>query len=100
MIDTHAVERPPERCADCDEQRKRAERAEELADKYKWQVIDTCKRAEKAEARIAEAQRAYSICKTALHTSEDRTQQAEARIADLEAALERRGEAVFGQEGD
>jgi hypothetical protein len=37
----------------CDEQRKRAERAEELADKYKWQVRDTCTRAETAERLVA-----------------------------------------------
>lgn len=32
---------------------RRAERAEEVADKYKWQVRDTCARAEKAEAALA-----------------------------------------------
>ena len=30
------------------------ERANELADKYKWQVRDTCVRAEKAESQLAE----------------------------------------------
>lgn len=44
----------------------------ETKDKFMWQVRDTCKRAEDAEAECAR----------------------------LRAALERRGEAIFGQEGD
>ena len=50
------VAEPPglvEMRAELNYQRARAEKAEELADKYKWQVIDTCKRAEKAEAALA-----------------------------------------------
>lgn len=37
-------------------QKERAEKAEALADKYKWQVRDTCVRAEKAEARTLAAE--------------------------------------------
>jgi tRNA C32,U32 (ribose-2'-O)-methylase TrmJ len=44
----------------------------ETKDKFMWQVRDTCKRAEAAEAECAR----------------------------LRAALERRGEAIFGRDGD
>jgi len=43
-----------------------AERAQELADKYKWQVIDTCKRAEAAEAKCASLQAELDAARKAL----------------------------------
>ena len=39
---------------------ERANRAEELAEKYKWQVRDTCARAERAEAQLAEARKSLA----------------------------------------
>lgn len=44
----------PALLADRDRLLARIERLEELADKYKWQVRDTCTRAERAEAAIVE----------------------------------------------
>lgn len=50
------------------------DRLTELADKFKWQVIDTCKRAEKAEAQIAAPQNHGAARDNALEDA--------ARIAD------------------
>lgn len=69
----------------CDAQKARAEKAEELADKYKWQVRDTCARAEAAEARFAALQ-----ARPASGVTEDAVEQAWAAIAgdDVAAGLD------------
>lgn len=58
----------------------RAERAEELADKYKWQVRDTCARAEKTEQSLVQYQRGNMMLRD--------------ELASLRALLAEAGEAL------
>jgi len=67
----------------------RAETAEEQADKFKWQVRDTCARAEKAEARIKELEDAYEVQTKALGFAQNGRCAAEARAETAEAGLAR-----------
>ncbi len=71
-----------------DEWKERAEKAEELADKFKWQVRDTCARAEKAEAALSESEAIYDAVFASWAESRARHLKAEAELAQARKALE------------